>query len=280
MKIVSTGKTISSFEFYEKRVRAKRKKILILSGVSVFVLALIIFISRLENLRIATVNVSGAKVISPDAVISVSDEVLSGYYLWLIPRDNILLYPRQKLERAISTRHPRFSSVQISLSGLNTLDIVLAEREPYALYCGEVAKPDETSECYFLDNTGLVFDRAPSFSSGVYFVFAGDSISGEPLGQEFLPSQEFESLMNFLEELSQLGFHSLSLELSLGEFHLSFEKQGELIWRREPSLERTFSNLKSFLAEPSIASQTDFLQKVGELDLRTEDKVFYRFNDE
>jgi len=280
MVIVSTGKTLASSEFYNKKLQARRKKLLIISGIVIVILVSAVFVLRWDKLRIATINVSGAEIISPELVTVSASEILSGYYLWVIPKDNILFYPRRRLLTEIETLYPRFGSIEISLSGFTTLDVVVSELEPFALYCGEVSGVEEMSNCYFLDSDGLIFDRAPSFSTGVYFVYASDTVSGDPLGQEFLSALEFKSLVTFVESLSKLGFKPVSLELISGEFHTSFANQGKLLWLRSSSLDDVYSNLESFLAESSIKTTPNFFTRIEELDLRTEDKVFYRFNDE
>lgn len=253
---------------------------MIVSALVVVLSILVVMALRLQGGRISKINVYGAEVISPELIVSTASEVISGYYLWVIPRNNFILYPENKLLSEIRTRFPRFSSVDISLTSLTDLDIAVSEREPFALYCGDVSKPNESSSCYFLDRTGLIFDRAPSFSSGVYFVFASTSPALEPLGQVLLPSSEFESLMNFVDRLATLGIKGDTLVMSPDDFTMTTTNDGEVIWRRSTPYDIVFSNLESFLTEPSIASQRDFVQRVRTLDLRTEDKVFYRFNAE
>lgn len=277
MKIVSSGSTLSSPEFHQKKVRARRKRIFIYSSIVLLLLGLLIFLSRLNALRIKEVAVEGAKVISAEAVAGAAKEVMSGYYLWLVPKNNALIYADDEVKNELHKRFPRFSSVELSLSGFQALNITVVEREPFALYCGEEALVEESSVCYFLDKNGFIFDFAPSFSEGVYFVYASSPVFEDPLGQAFLAREEFIALTKFIEDVSDLGFDPQALEMTGEEFRLTLANGGRLLWQRGADPIILLSNLESFLNEETIRSQGDFLLKVKELDLRTENKVFYSF---
>jgi hypothetical protein len=270
-RIVSTGKTISTSEYLEKRTKEKRKFQIIVSGIVLVLVILAIFLSRLSNLQIKNVVVMGAAATGEDVVREKVRETLSGHYLWLVPHSNALLYRKGKIESVLREEFPRFSNIDISLSGLETLEISVTEREPFALYCAG------SELCWFVDREGFIFSVAPSFSDGVYFVYNQGEFIGEPLGKHFLNPQEFMNLSQFIEALHSLGFKPLSLSLRGKDRILKLESGGEVIWGGESDLGRTLNNLESFLNSPAIKSEKDFLNRISELDLSTEDKVFYKF---
>ena len=273
MKIVSKGGTLSSFEYLEKKQKATRKRRIIYSVSTFIILVALVLVSRLEKLRITEVRVEGAVVTGADPVSSAMREIISGYYLWIIPRNNTLLYPRGHAEKVLAERFPRFSSVEISLDNSRRLAVSVVEREPTALYCAN------SETCWFLDEQGFVFDTAPTFSEGVYFLYTMEPVVESPLGKPLLPLPEFQAVSEFVLHLNTLGIEPLTLQIGEMDLVLTSASGARLTWTRGSDTERIYNNLQSFLNSPSIEAEEDFLAKVVELDLRTEDKVFYRFNE-
>ncbi|HEY4528304.1 MAG TPA: hypothetical protein VJJ48_00550 [Candidatus Paceibacterota bacterium] len=270
MRIVSTGATITSEKFLEKKRRARRKKILV--GLSAFLLLTIVAVLalRYDKLRIQEIVVSGNEILDTQNITSAVAETLSGYYFYLIPRDSSLLYAKDNMRESLFTLYPRLSSLDIELNGLNTLLVNVRERKPYALYCPD-SPLDGGDSCYFLDSSGFIFDQAPNFSRGVYFTYT----STPPLksrGTTLMPSDEFTSLSQFIEKLKGLSIVPELLHLNNSERILETREGVTIIWSDEDDVELLFSNLLSFLG----TQEADFWQKVLELDLRTENKVFYK----
>lgn len=275
MKIVSRGNTISTTEYLEKKQKARRKKLAWLSGIIFVLLVFLVLLSRVEKFRIHEVTVSGTQIVNADEVVSTVKGTLNGYYLYLVPKNNSLLYPKSQIAHTLSEKFPRLSHIEVTLSGSQSLHVEALEREPFALYCLSA----ESSTCYFLDKEGFVFDFAPSFSSGVYFVYTKDGLT-DPLGKALLPQAEFQTLSTFVSKLSPLGLAPISLLMTESEYQLTLRNGGKVLWSREADLAHIYSNLESFLKNPEIKGQKDFLDKIATLDLRTENKVFYTFREE
>ena len=276
MKFVSKGNTISSPEFYKKKQKARNKRLWIVFGILLVISAILVFIARRSELRITNISVTGADAIGSDSVANAAKEALSGHYLLLIPKDNALIYPEDKLKSELFKKFPRFSSIGLARNGFESLQINVVEREPYALYCGSAGAP-EAGTCYFLDETGFIFGGAPVFSEGVYFVYGKSDALEDPMGKEFLPPEEFRAVGKFIDSLESLGIEAKKLALNGGEFVLELSRGGRIIWNRADDTDIVGANLESFLMSDEIRKQEDFIEKVAELDLRTEDKVFYRF---
>lgn len=274
MKIVSTGATLASPGFLEKKQKARRKKLKIFCGALFVLLIGAGFLLRIQSLRISTVTISGAQAIDAAKVETAVKELLLGNYLFILPRDSAFLYGNGRIKEELMKNFPRFSSVQISLSDFKELGVSVVEREPFALYCGE-----GTGGCYFLDKTGFIFDNSPAFSDGVYIVYTLTPQFSEPLGTAYLPVDEFTPIAEFLSKLPSIGALPLSLILKENEFTLIIKGGAKILWPRGSDMNRIYANLEAFLMSPTISADKEFLLKVRELDLRTEDKVFYRFNE-
>lgn len=276
MKIVSTGETLASPAFHQKKLKAKRKRRILYTLLVLIILGFVLYLLRNDKLRISNISVLGANVVSADLVTQDTQEILNGYYLWVIPRNSILLYPKSEIRRKLNAEFPRFASINVSLENTHTLDVEVVERNPFALYCTSLST---TSPCYFLDETGYVFDFAPIFSDGVYFIYSSTQPLENPLGSNFLPLETFKSLTHFISRLKSLSVNSRQLNFDGENYELVLPTGGKLTWSSKDDLEHLYSNLESFLNSPQIKSQADFLDKVSELDLRTQDKVFYSFQE-
>lgn len=269
MKIVSTGRTISTTEYLAKKMKARRQRLYIASGAFFVLVIAAVFILRLESLQITETVAEGVPATGALAVEARAEDVLSGSYLWLVPKTNAFLYPKTKLERTLAREFPRLSSVAVSLEGSHVLKIEGVERKPFATYCSDT--------CYFLDETGFIFDVSPVFSEGVYFVYRVDPPLEQPLGRELVPQPEFESLAAFVARVGRLDVEPRSLRLSQAEGRLALAGGAVIVFSRGADTETLARSLESFLESEPIKAEKYFWQRVSTLDMRTENKVFYSF---
>lgn len=277
MKIVSSGKVLNSSAFYRKKKKRQRLQFILLTIGFLLILASFVYFSRQERFLITEVVVMGEGVADQEEIVRTTERLLAGYYLWIIPRAGELIYPRHAIEESLIREFPRLKSVDLGLAESKTLRIGVEERLPAALYCADTLNPGNTSECYFLDEDGFIFAPAPSFSGVVYFVYAAEAPIEDPIGKEFVASEEFRVLAKFIEDLATLNLRSVALELGKSGYRLLLSTGGEIRWRRDSDLALIRSNLESFLSDASIRARSDFFDKILYLDLGTENKVFYRF---
>jgi hypothetical protein len=277
MKIVSSGKVLNSPKFYEKKKRKERLR-LILALVSLLVVVfLFVYLSRHEKFLITEVVVKGENIRDTDEITTIVSQLLGQRYLWVIPKNNIALMPRGVIKDFLYQKFPKFKSINLDIEGWHTLNIYLEEHVPFALYCREALSPVEASECYFIDEEGLIFDQAPSFSNAVFFVYATSEPKENPLGEKIIPTEELKLLSEFIKSLATLDIYPLAVEIADDRYSLVLPSGGKIIWRRDADLALIHLNLSAFLSDEAIKSQSNFLERMSQLDLRTENKVFYRF---
>jgi len=286
MKIVSSGRVLNSREFYEKKKRRRRIQLIALSVIFISVISLLVFFSRQEQFLVVEATVLGEKVVDKEEMTQMAQRLLTGYYLWIVPRANTLIYPRRAIERNLLEEFPRLKSVDLSLGEQQRLLVTVDERVPFALYCINASSPQDASllpaqadDCFFLDEEGFVFAPAPSFSSGVYFVYFTQNPVENPIGQRFITIAEFRLLSKFIDTFVALNIDPLALEIKDDEYALLLVKGGQIMWRRDSDLTLIHSNLEAFLSNNSIRTQSNFFDRMLYLDLRTENKVFYKFRD-
>ena len=272
MKIVSSGKGIHSQGFYEKKRRARKIKFVVSSFGIITFLIISVFVSRHDRFLVSEVLVSGDGGDLNNEIIKSVEEVTSGRYLWIIPKMSTFLYPRQEIESKLAQEFPRFKSTKLNIDNFQVLNIAVTAREPFARYCAT------SEECYLLDENGFIFSVSPT-SDESYLTYSLEEVVDSPVGKSLLPEETFTALSKFIDSLSELGIIPVALKINKVHYVLSLTNGAEILWQRgsEPALVK--SNLSAFLANDTIRARGDFWDKILYLDLRTENKVFYKFRE-
>ena len=279
MKIISSSGGLFSPEFYKKKQKAKKIKLIISFILLLIFLVLAVLFFRWEKFIINEVAIAEEIAVDREEITKLVNKELSGYYFFVIPRNNAFLYQKSLIKEKLLKEFPRFRSLDLKLERFKKLVITALEREPFALYCLD------TDNCFFLDEGGYIYAKAPSFSDGVYFVYKTAMPIESPMGQSLMVENDFRGLNKFLNALPNLGVEASVIELDEDDYRLCLKSGpstplrtgGEIVWRRETEVGVIYSNLEAFLSDEAIKSQPDFLDRVSRLDLRTDNKVFYRF---
>src|ERR1035437_5326421 len=124
---------MSQLSIHQQEHKRKRRNARLLKfGMVLFFILLIFFglvaLSRMQKFRITTIELSGQVLVVPDAVVSASNDFLSGYYFGLVPRNNFFLYPQSALQKFLKDKFKRIDTIQTKLSGFKKLDIIITER--------------------------------------------------------------------------------------------------------------------------------------------------------
>ncbi len=124
---------------------------------------------------ITSVQISGIDQEEVAAVHDKAMELLSGTYAGIFPRNNSLIYPRSGIRASIEGTYQEVASVDVHRTDRHTITIALDEKKPAALVCatlpdfdGDEVSLADAGACYFTDETGLMFKKAPAFSGTVY----------------------------------------------------------------------------------------------------------------
>lgn len=273
-----------------RRRRSLRIRMFITLGILFAIVASFVYVSRLPRLNIRTVDILGNKILDSDELASRVEADIAGRYLWLFPRSNFLIYPRERVKRDLLGEYKRIAAIDVSLKNTDTLDVTVSERQAAYAWCGtSVAAADST--CYFMDDAGYIFDQSPYFSGDVFFRLYGaptpgpDSAPGSPLGSTYLPGQ-LGAILSFRDLLVGLGLRISGFESGTGgdmAFYLdsgaAIADSPRILWKSDADQTRIAENLKTALDTDPLA--TEFKKKYADLayiDLRFGDKVYYKFN--
>lgn len=256
--------------------RRRRIRIIARSFLFVLICAILfgvpIFLARTYRLQINTITVSGNAVISSSAVESVAKTVISGNYLYIFPKSNIFLYPKKSLENSLYSTFPRIEQLEISTIVPHIIQISLKEREAKALWC----TGDSLSNCFLLDADGFIFDKSPSFTQNVYFVYRG-GVEGDPIGKQFLPKEIFQKAELFVERIRSVGLDPVSLSyMQNDESSVELLKGGSILISLQDDIEKNISNLESVLLDPGLSLVKNGVLTVSSIDLRYGNKVILK----
>lgn len=207
-----------------KSFTAKRRTCaIILASASILSLAAILHvtsaISSADFLAITTVNVKGVETdIETDELRASALESLQGDYLGMFSRANTLIYPKKTIVANIPQKFPWVGSVDVSREGAHGIELVVTEKEPAALICttlpdfnGNDLSLEDPGSCYFADDKGFIFRKAPSFSGNVYHRYYAPELGADAsttdalVGKFATSSVGFNKLDMFYASVSEQG---------------------------------------------------------------------------
>lgn len=298
-----------------KNLAAKKKKEFIfkitLWSVFVFVLiyGMIVLVSQ-PFLKIKNIVVKNNITLDSAEIENIVKDTLSGNYLWFLPKDSIVLYPRKNIEKKLAENFSRIKKVAVSNEGLNTLQILIDEYDPIALWCRgdleinssagenngsntlsetdkaiivpslnyENYKISQNDSCYFIDLSGFIFSEAPNFSNDVYTKYYGIVSRDNPIGSFYLDFQTFNDLRVFVDNIKKLDM-SISAVISRGDgdYEIRTVSNGIIIFNMRIPLEQTFENLQVFLDDKTIfPMDSRSHSSIVHIDLRSGEKILYQ----
>lgn len=269
MRLVGSKRAVRTPEFHKRQER-RRKFNLVVYGIIVVVLLISpVFILRSSKQLVSQIDVVSGTT-SGVALKSLVERDISGSYFGLFPKRSAFLVPKETIVADVLKAFPQLASATVSRNGLNALKLETVERTPSALYCSD--------KCYFVDETGFIFDEAPSFTPGVYSVFRSNPVLDNPVGQTLLTAEELKTLESFYTNLPRLSITPLYIQLSSTEVRIYVDGGAYLVWNRDQAPTDVFSNLETVLANKVIKLAD--LSTLEYIDLRFGEKVFYRFKNE
>lgn len=264
----------------EEYLRKKRKilyvKISLFLSFLILVCVSLVFISRMERFRISNVEFVGGLLIAPQDVKEETENFLKGNYFWFFPKNNFFIYPKDELKDFLQDRFKRIDKIVVDTSDKKTVRISITERGMYAMWCKNTEDIDFSEKCYFMDDNGVIFSEAPTFSGDAYFKYYGFfATSTNPIGQVYLSSTTiFAEISNFVGRVKDTTINPVGLlSKEAGEFDLLLPEGGKIYFDNLQSFDKTAENLETLLK--TIHSTTTDLN-VDYIDLRFGNKLFYK----
>lgn len=269
--------------------------------VSVIVLILLVglcFSLRMKEVTISNIYVYGNSAVSSDDVKNDVNKTLEGNYLFIFPKKNIFLYPKEEIREKLRLDFPRLSSATVSFKDWNSVDVSVTEYEPFANWCinKPLASDSDTSagtgifathtknnnDCYFLNHDGLIFSKSPYFSGNVFLRYFGGGVFGEPVGQRLLSkNNQFEIFNEFVKSLRDAGFTPTDIFIEDdGNMVIYLTDTGKLIVKNNQDFTTVLVDLKNLIGNKDFKGRDKngrlHFQYIDLRGLDTGDKIFYK----
>ncbi len=263
-----------SAEALQKR-RRSFKRVSIFFGIGIVAIFIgLIFFLRMDRFQIRDVNIVGVRIIQESDLRKSVEDTLSGSYVWLIPKSNTFIYNLGTLKSYLLKEFPGIQSITLARDGFNKISLNIEERKPHVLWCPNKDEVDQ--QCYFIDDTGLLFAEAPSFSGNVYFIFRGKLDKDTPLGARLMSQQDFTSFEQFISLITK----NLRVDIvgvtfkDVGDFDLGLASGAKILFNKTLSYDDMYNNFSSVLTSGQFASST--IDSLEYLDMRFGNKIFFK----
>ncbi len=246
-------------------------------------------VSQNERWRVGEIKVSGANVVTIDDIILHTREKLLGNYYFAYSRSNSYLFPRSEIEVVLLKTFPRIATVAVSRASDKSINVEVTERKPFGLWCGEayLEEISELNNCWFIDDTGFVYDRAPIFSKGVYLEMYGgiDNIQNNEVLRSVVAKEQFTVVHAFVNVLKKEVGTTLRIAIKTeGEYGVTI--QSSTTYLVLGGVEIQFKDnqdpeilVKNIIAALLIQFSPDVVRKkkLQYIDMRFNNKVVFGF---
>lgn len=232
------------------------------------------YVTRLPMFTITEITVDGGKTISHSEIDAIVARELTGNYLALVPHRFTYLYPKERIETALSTE-PRMYDVRVGKKDAKTLYVTFKEYIPQALWCGGA---DDAAPCFFITTEGYAFYEAPPLRGGAFVRHITEGRTPQ-LRANVFSSSEMERMQLFIDALlREFEFRVSAVVHTIdGDEQYVLSNGGEIRINPNEDTQTTFDNLRSLISSEEYQHlRTDYFQYI---DLRFGDRLFVNETD-
>jgi len=269
----------------QPRLREKRRKrrAIVATLALIFVLLAcygVVTLMRERFLRIGTITIEGASTLATSTLETFARGELAGNFWYVFPKDNIWLYPKNKLEAGVRSAFPVVKSVGVRADTLTSISLVVSERRPRALWCGagDSTASSTPSPCLLLDESGMAYGQSPQFSGFVYVPYYGVLLEdGIVLPAQFLSPDTFRSLSALVDSLVQQANQGIPDRVLIDEnddVHVRFGNGFTVLFALGGDSGEIAQRFVLALASAPFSSHP--LSAFRYLDLRFGDKLYFK----
>lgn len=230
-------------------------------------------LAHIPALQVARISVTGTETLASSTLQKFVEDRIAGSYLWVFPKRNIFLYPKKAIVSAILRAYPVLASTDVHAGDFHTIAVTVVERTPRALWC-------EGAACYFIDENGVVYQEAPTFSAPIYISYSGEA-SGSALPRQYLTPAQFQALSALVdaveEKLQGETADSVSVDANK-DVRVHFLSGFELFFGLNDQAGDVFERISLALTAGPLVDHP--LSAFEYLDLRFGDKLYYKLKSE
>lgn len=217
-------------------IKKKKRRNITLSVLIFVIIATGLFslsaLSKLSYLSIGDINVQFDKNTDQKIVASIG-QIISGKYMNIFSKSNIYLYPKKEIISFINKNFPNTGSVSMSIGPYNSLNISIKEKSATAIVCpflpdfgNDNTDKKNNEDCYYADDKGFVYAKAPDFSGNVYKKIFLPEISNEStttsiVGSLATSTEIYRGIIQFMDKVEKNNIYTESILVKEdGEYEL------------------------------------------------------------
>ncbi len=250
---------------------------------SACLVSLVIVALRAETFRVSDVTIDGLSHLSAEDVDRYVREGMQGTTFGFLHKDSTFMLDAESMAAGLREAFPRIEDVSVVRNGLRGMSVTVREREPKALWCGDVVPPQfehasssDVGRCYFMDRTAFIYaERVDGFED--LDRYYGSLERSNPIGQHYFTEEEFSKLCTMREKLKEHDLEVASL-LLVDERDMELylvRHAARVIVPRSLSAETVVDRLVAALTSEAF----DASRPLEYVDMRFETRVYVKYVD-
>lgn len=255
-----------------KRRRIRKYLFVFLTIVAVYVVfwSFQWFLFRSPLFRVTNVVVEGNSAVSSADIISlVQSAALQKHNTFpaLLTFNNMLLWPGQVPQSDLNMV-PQLASLSVSKDHFShTVTIHVTERIPFGIWCYATS-----GNCYWFDNSGIIFQRALPTQGNVIYVVEDSSQTARGLNQKVLSDEFVNNFISIVDVLRQAGIGVRDIDLTdiaLEEVDVKTTNGPDIYFSLQFPADDYLSYIQKLMGGPGFS-------KLQYIDCRTQDRIYYK----
>jgi len=186
----------------KRRSKKKKFRFFFLFFFLILLFLFFYFFSRLDSLKVKNIFIEGNTTISKKELNSFLKNNINKNFLFFFSKNNIFFLSEKQLAQAVANAFPEIYHARLKIKQRDIyLDV--EERKAHSLWCKDADYSNIYNElCYFADQRGYIYARAPYFSDGVFqkIYLPADSIM---IGKKVMDENDFQNFFHFIDALKK-----------------------------------------------------------------------------
>src|SRR3989344_1290398 len=268
-------------DFLTSSRKIKRKRLILKAVVWGIIFAAIfagvVAFFRIPYFQVEKIEINGNSLVDGDDLTDAIKVKMEGRYLWLFPKTNIFLIPKDKILTELPEEFKRIKKISLDKKYFGAIAVKIEERNNAVLYC-------EKEDCAYADENGFVFEKAPYFSGAVFLklIEQRNSDNGENaktideyLGTNLIAENEFKKILEFAGLAAKTGGGGVSeVILKKENIYEFYDKEGwKIILNDKNEPQSAYLNLITALDANIKEKRT----KLDYIDLRLGNKIYFKY---
>lgn len=253
-----------------KKKKVKKIKTGLIVGAILICVGAFVYLLQIPAFAISKIQITGTMFVSQEEIEQKTKGLLEERLVWIIPRSNIFLFSKNKLEEKIK-ENPAVVSVRIRKHFFKTLSIEIQEQEKEMIYCTSFEK----TECFYINKQGFLYGQVTDIIIPEQEIIIYNLKESKKIKDTLIEESIYQDIVLFIK-------NSARHNIRIGEVHLKQDDVVEFVSREHMRIitsiydefGKDFANLIALL-EQAVVTPEQF-SNIDYIDLRFGNKVFYK----